>query len=424
MNKIHVCFFLDDLNHTFAKFSSSLQPIFNACCNDNNFKISILKESNNISNTFNDFLNNLNNKIKVYTYFVNNTKLDLKRLNIDYMFTMNPYYQSHMNWDEWGGKFKLCLKLYGVYCDLTIIEDDRCQFKKQNIFKQSDFVFCDSHYHKQVLSEYWKNDNKFIVSGSPNFDYILKNKTLINQNLWKLDKNKVKNVKRIIWSPHHSIKLHWLNNLTESNSKSFSNNLKGYSFFLEYCDLWLKIPKLYPQLDIIMKPHPILFKNLETQTNGEWNQNKINNWKNNFLDNPNTQILEDGTYDDLFLTSDAIINDSISFVAEYLPTLKPFLLCTSPETPKYNTFGKNITNSYYKAYCEQDIINFIENVVIGNNDPMYQDRKRAMKENIFVPNGGSGKFIKNYIKKDWYDNNPKAFNTKNIFNTIESGNNI
>lgn len=424
MKKIHICFFLDDLNNSLAKFSSSLQPIFNACCNDNNFKVSILKESNNVSNTFNDFFKNLNKDIKVYTYFNNNKKLDLKKLNIDYMFTMNPYYQSHMNWDEWKDKFKLCLKLYGVYCDLTIVENDKCHFKKNNIFKQSNFVFCESSYNKQVLSEYWKDNDKFILSGSPNFDYILKNKTLANQNLWKLDRNKVKNVKRIIWSPHHTIYCHWTNNAVEENPKSFSDNLKGYSFFLEYCDLWLKIPKLYPQLDIVMKPHPALFRYLEMHTKGEWNQDKINDWKNKFLDNPNTQILEDGSYDDLFLTSDAIINDSISFVAEYLPTLKPFLLCTSSETPGYNTFGENIANSYYKAHCEQDIIDFIENVVIGDNDPMYQDREKAFKENIFIPEGGSGNFIKNYIKKDWYSNNYKALNIKKLFNTINEGNNI
>lgn len=413
MSKIHVCFFLNN-EHTFDKWSS-VASIFDLCCIDNNFKVSILKENNDISDTYNDFLKNLKNNIKVYTYYDEGKKLDLKKLNIDYVITINPYRQEYMDWNDWKGKFKICLKLYGVYCDKSLDYSDKCKFKKMNIFKKSDFVFCDSLYSQKVLQNYWKNNDKFILSGSTNLDYILKDKSKVNQNIWKL--NKTANVKRIIWSPHHSVKPQWLNALND-------NIKKGFSQFTKYADLWLKIPKMYPQLDIIMKPHPIMFENLEFETDGEWNKEKITKWKKDFLDNSNTQIIEHGSYDDLFLTSDAIINDSISFIVEYLPTLKPFLLCTSNDCPHYNEFGENIVKAYYKAYSEQDIINFIENVVINNNDPMYEDRIKAMKENIFIPDGGSGKFIKDYIMNDYYNNSHKSINIKEIFRKKYESDNI
>ena len=148
-----------------------------------------------------------------------------------------------------------------------------------------------------------------------------------------------------------------------------------------------------------MKPHPNLFPSLELQTNGEWNKDRQDNWKKEFLDNNNTQIIENGLYDDLFLTSDAMINDSVSFIAQYLPTLKPFLLCENTKGPGYNEWGQNIADSYYKAHNEEDVIKFIKKVLIQGNDYMLNERKNALKRNIFIPNIGAGNYIKEYLKK-------------------------
>ena len=46
---------------------------------------------------------------------------------------------------------------------------------------------------------------------------------------------------------------------------------------------------------------------------------------------------------------------------------------------------------------------------------MLNERKKALKENIFIPEGGSGLFIKNYLKNDYKENSSKKINLKEIF---------
>ena len=76
-------------------------------------------------------------------------------------------------------------------------------------------------------------------------------------------------------------------------------------------------------------------------------------------------LLCEGDYNDLFLTSDAMIHDSMSFIAEYLYVMKPSLfLMNDPDIEnRLNDFGRMAVRQHYHAYNEQDISDFIENVV-------------------------------------------------------------
>ena len=405
MHKIHVCFFIDNSNCTIDKFSS-FKSLFDKLLNDDNFKVSILKESNNISNTFNNFLNNLPSNVKIYTYHINNFNLDLARLDIDYIFTCNPYLQSYMNWNEWKKKIKICYIEYGTtFITENILKKEYISSEAIPVMGQAYRIFYENNFIFDGILKFNPNmdRNKLVVSGKPKYDYIFKDKRNIRQDLWRLNKDKNNKIKRIIWSPHCSFVPTWINSIPHSQ-------------FLKYYELWLEIPKDYPNLDIVMKPHPALFINLEKLENLGWNRKKINEWKENFLSNPNTQIIENGLYDDLFLTSDAMINDSVSFIVEYLPTLKPLLLCRNGYGKDgYSKYGENIAKAHYNAYNKEDIINFIENVVVGEKDNMLKEREKALKDNIFIPKGGSGLFIKNYLKNDYEENSSKKINLKEIF---------
>ena len=386
--EIHISFLIGPAGHTIDKWPT-FNTLFQECCKDKKFKVSILRVSEEETETYNDFLANLDKKIKVYTYFKNNKELNLKLLNIDYLFVLNPYGHDKVDFNKWYKKIKICYIEYGCTFITENMNSERYLgypiYKlAHKLFYENDFMFDNICKFNNISKE------KLVVSGKPKYDYIFKKPENINNNLWKLDKSKNKNVKRILWTPHSTVR------------DVDPNTCGSHSKFLEYCDLWLKIPKMYPDLDIIMKPHPNLFHALEYCTNGEWDKNKIQKWKDNFLDNPNTQIIENGLYHDLFLTSDAIINDSISFIVEYLLTLKPFLLCRNGfGLDGYSKYGENIANSYYNAYKKEDIINFIEDVVLNEHDIMYEKRKKVLEENIFIPSNGAGNFIKEYIKKDY-----------------------
>ena len=86
-------------------------------------------------------------------------------------------------------------------------------------------------------------------------------------------------------------------------------------------------------------------------------------------------LLAEGEYVELFKSSDALIHDCGSFMAEYLVTNKPvlFLEKNNYKMP-LNEFGKLCLNQHYIARKKQTIITFLDDVVLGSNDPMKEQR--------------------------------------------------
>lgn len=74
-----------------------------------------------------------------------------------------------------------------------------------------------------------------------------------------------------------------------------------------------------------------------------------------------------------------MINDSISFLGEYLYVNKPLLFLTRPEQ-RFNELGKAVVDAHYqcsgRSYIE--IEDFIVDVVIGGNDT-----RKKIREDIF-----------------------------------------
>lgn len=385
-DKIHICFALDGV---FEKWSS-VKTLFDECLKDDKIKISLMRTSEEQKN-FLEHEIKIHKNIDIYDFVSKENKiLNLEKLNINYFITYNQYLDS-LNKCLFGknAKTKKIKFLFMEYGTTFITENINNAYvlshiiykKAYKMFYENDFMFDNIVKFNEI------NKEKLIVTGRPKFDYILKDKEIINQNLWKL--KKTRETKRIIWTPHYTIK----ENINSSGR---------HSQFLKYYKLWLEIPKKYPNLDIIMKPHPYLFENIELFTDGEFNKEKVDNWKKEFLNNPNTQIVENKEYDDIFLTSDAIINDSISFIAEYLLTLKPFCLCRNGiGKDGYSEYGEDIAKAYYNAYDENDIINFIENIVLKEIDPLKEEREIKLNKYIHIPERGAGKCIKEFIIDDY-----------------------
>ena len=115
----------------------------------------------------------------------------------------------------------------------------------------------------------------------------------------------------------------------------------------------------------------------------------------------NTQI-EQKNYVDLFITSDAIIMDSISFILEYMFVNKPSLyaLKDGNTQSKFNILGKLAFETLYKSSSEEDIIDFIENQVLKEIDPLKRQRSKFAKEYLVPPNGKMPENIYNHIRKE------------------------
>lgn len=247
--------------------------------------------------------------------------------------------------------------------------------------------FIENETHKKLSEKYSKNHSRnVVVSGYPGMDrFSLGFKSPID--VWKQLEHKPK---RIIWAPHHSI---------EGKGASLD-----YSTFLTHADQMIDlVQKYFGQIQIAFKPHPILRMNLNNDN--IWGKKRTDEYYKKWEDLPNGQLIE-GDYLDLFFTSDGLIHDCGSFVAEYMYTGKPVLYLFHDEniTDRFNEVGKMAISSFYHGRKLEDIEIFISEVIIGENDQKFEARQAIFNKIIKVPNHlTASENIVNHIKSELFD---------------------
>lgn len=229
-------------------------------------------------------------------------------------------------------------------------------------------LFYSTDLHRKDAVKYSpRKDFNVEVVGYPTADDFLLSRHL---DKWKPQSI---NKKRIIWAPHFTV---------------FSGGLLAQSNFLWMADFMIDLAKKYVnQIQFIFKPHPGLYTQLCSHP--DWGELKANEYYNLWKTMDNTQI-ETGEFVDLFMTSDAMIHDCGSFTVEYHYSENPVMYVATDiekQLEDKNDFGKLAMHQHYIGKNREDIIAFIENVVLNGNDPMSESRKK-FKENYLIPPHG------------------------------------
>lgn len=172
--------------------------------------------------------------------------------------------------------------------------------------------------------------------------------------------------KRIIIAPHHTI----------------TNKALPLSNFLELSDFILELPKRYPDIDFIFRPHPLLFTNMVNE--GFWTNEQVDKYISD-VKSLGMVYSYGGDYFDIFVNSDAMIHDCSSFVGEYLFTGKPCCFVSKKNYKKvFASLGLACLANYYIAFNKQDILHFIDDVVVSGNDPLKDKRCKFAESNLAI----------------------------------------
>lgn len=258
-------------------------------------------------------------------------------------------------------------------------------FYKKNILPIHVFYGCVSAdlFSQNILLlenevyKYWKAfvDNEYIVNYAKTH---LKNKgnNLITTGYLKMEElkfykktNKIN--KTIILAPHHNI-----------GDKNLSLPL---STFLKFSDTYLSIIQKYPNISFVFRPHPLLKNTLESDN--YWGKEKTKKYFDKINSFKNAIYQDGGDYLQTFLDSDGIITDCGSFLMEYLYIDSPgcYLLKNQSATDAiFNEFGQKCLNHYYLAYDEKDIFNYIDDVILNNNDVKKDQRLAFSRKEIKI----------------------------------------
>lgn len=333
---------------------------------------------------------------KTYDYFVRRgykvlksyDKLSDSYINIaedldpDLIFHARPY-KTGMDQRFYIDKFLDRLNLFVNYG--YDIDNSSRQIYRSLTTNAAWAVFLESEIQHDIYTHqsFIKGKNA-VISGYPGVDDI-EYKVRLNNASWKIDDPVFK---RIIWAPHHTI-----------NAEDFL----GYSNFLEYADFMLEVADQYKeQIQFSFKPHPSLKQKLYARE--DWGVEKTDDYFKKWETLRNTQV-DTGPYIDLFNSSDALIHDSSSFTAEYLHTGKPVMFLKKDSVDeKLNVFGKKVLEQHYIAHNKQQIIEFIENVILKGKDVMADQRERFYKEILNPTSDNASTNIYKYIVNKVEDN--------------------
>jgi len=322
-----------------------------------------------------EYMNITYNELKAQGYNVIKTYdeetdrfMDLrKEINPDILF-YTKYWLPQFHENFYINKFRDKLTFYTSYCYDVAYHPEVMNFELNNAVNR---YFMPTEIHKQMAQKVMKNHGKNVyVVGAPKLDVFF-DKDYVPSEKWK-NINDGKHRKRIIWAPHHS--------------DNFPQNLYQFNAFYELTDYMFDIAKKYEnEIQIAFKPHPMLKPYLYKK----WGVESTDSYYQKWAELPNGQ-LETGEFEDLFLTSDAMILDSISFIAEYTATNKPALFTIgSKSRVNLNDFGMiNFGVLYHTDRdLKQDIDEFVKNVVIEGNDYKKEEREAFVAQYMLPPNG-------------------------------------
>ena len=182
---------------------------------------------------------------------------------------------------------------------------------------------------------------------------------------WKMARP---DAKKIIYAPHWSI-----------------NGVTNYATFQWNCKFMYEFAKAHPEISWVVKPHPALFFSAVTEkvfpTSAAF-ENYLKQWN----DLPNAQVYTGAYYQTIFATSDGMIHDSGSFIAEYQFVNKPMIFLTR-EGEKFNDLGKAILNvSYLVDGKDLDgIAALMQKVFIDGEDTKSAERKKVFDKYLNYP---------------------------------------
>ena len=297
--------------------------------------------------------------------FISKKTINIKReINPDIIIYTSPY-RSLIGEQNYITHFQDTLTIYIPYFINNTIEYSMTydELLHNAVWR----YYVESDWHKRLSQTYSSNKGRnVVVSGYPGLDKLLDKEYHPIHYYWK---SKDLKKKRIIWAPHQTID---------------PNHSMYYSAFLIIADKMVQIANKYQdEIEIAFKPHPFLFNNLCRV----WGEEKARGYYDLWRAMSNTCVVE-GDYVDLFLTSDAIIHDSASFITEYLVVNKPALRTYNGRDPKtqFNDFGLACLDNYYKAFSGEDVESFVINV-IRDYDPMKEKRTQFIKDNLLKSNG-------------------------------------
>lgn len=231
----------------------------------------------------------------------------LKQLAPDYVFINYPWqrnYQPGYRVEVLSEFTKVC---YIPYYSLALVNEPGEVGVTPYLYTQrsnqlASLVFTQDPNTLDAYAKTSRGNGYVHLTGTPKLDALVR-KTANSNGHWPL--NNPAN-RRMVWAPHHSFSEAWFN----------------FGMFPQVFEQMLEFARQQTTLDIVMRPHPIMFGTLLDKK--LISEDVLNEWLQGWNELPNTVIDQEGDIANLFAAADIFVTDGISFLGEYpIATGKP-----------------------------------------------------------------------------------------------------
>lgn len=250
---------------------------------------------------------------------------------------------------------KICLIIYGPA--LLRIEE----YMPDRIFTSNTYCFfAESKSIKRVFEE--RNSilgklklSKAFLCGLAGVENAYK---AVNDSYpaWNFSKNGF----RIIYTPRWTTETIW-----------------GGTTFLKYKDTFISMADNNTDMDILIRPHPLMFNNFISK--GIMSESDVNDYITCCDSRDNLRIDKEKEYLASFWNSDVLISDFSSIIIEYFVTGKPIVYLTYDEDIDYTDQMRKVLSGCYMANDEEELYRVIVDLKNGV-DPLYERRKAVIDQ--------------------------------------------
>ncbi len=288
---------------------------------------------------------------------------------LEYIFSQNPYdtfsesvLDPSFTINHLKKKAKLAFIVYGPH----IFHQDMINDKK--FPDKFEYVFVDSQSTKDIyVKKYGMPKDRVVVSGYINY------KT--TRDALSRNRKNSPHTETILWMPRWTL--------------GFSSRdlFEGGSTFLNYYLFFYKYATEHPHVNLIIRPHVLLFSTAVKE--GHMTQNDLDAILQKFRSLPNVVISDHGKnpLEEDIIASDVVISDGTSALAEVVVANKPIIYLSNGWNNEFNSneLSKDLKKFVYMAYNPKDIIKFLDEIKRNNYLPWKKKelkKRKAFKEKV------------------------------------------
>lgn len=275
----------------------------------------------------------------------------LKDLAPDYVFVNYPWQRNYQPAVRFDHLVEFTRLVYVPYFSLVMVDepDDEpgggqgdapvaTHLFTQRLHQLASLVFTQERDVVDAYALTERGNSHVHFTGSPKIDNLAR-EAEAGKSSWPLEEGKFK----IVWAPHHSYSPHWYN---------FGVFSKIYLQMLEFA-------KANSDIQIVLRPHPFLWSTLTDRK--VLTEAELASWRKSWDELPNTSVDEEGSYAGLFLATDILVTDGISFLGEYpLVTGKPAIFFENADHWKFSATGEIAAASSIRAKTFAELTEMIE----------------------------------------------------------------